>query len=151
MLGELVNTLSSVLGEVMRLLDEEGGRVNQALEIFEAWITWVEAVYAGREQQGRRHAEFIDGLGDGWKAEVASLIRKLQGLVRQLDGLGRVEECGKESSLVEMVDGLKALTRNAVEELRLVDRLEAEVVKREARWVDEQVADMVGDVDALLT
>jgi len=136
----------------MALLDENGGRVSQALEIFEAWITWVEAIYQGREHQGRRHAEFIDGLGEGWKSEVASLVRKLQGLSRQIDGLGRFDGCAEagESSLSEVVRNLKALTRGAVEELTLVESLEAEVVRKEGRWVDEQVGGMMADINALL-
>lgn len=146
LLGENIANLSSVVSEVMSLV-EDGGRVHQALEMFEAWITWVEAIYQGREQQGRRHTDFIEGLGDGWKSEVSALVRKLQGLSRQLDGLGRMAE---GSSLHDIVSGLRALTRGAVEELRAVEGLEAEVVKREARWVDEQVGGMSAEIEALL-
>lgn len=150
LLGEHIATLSIVLGEVFQLV-EDGGRVHQVLEIFEAWITWVEAIYQGREQQGRRHADFVEGLGEGWKSEVGVLVRKLQGLVRQLDGLGRVEDRAEGgSSLVEVVSGLKTLTSGAVEELRLVEGLEGEVVKREGRWVDERIGSLGGEIDALL-
>jgi hypothetical protein len=151
LLGEQISNLSNIVGEIMNLLDESGGRVSQVLEMFEAWITWVEAVYASRESRGARHAEFIEGLGDGWKSEVGALVRKLQGLSRQLDGIGKVNLCdGERSSLAELMRGLKALTRGAGDELRLVEGLESEVVRKEGRWVDEQIAGMVGEIDGLL-
>ena len=150
LLGENINTLSNIVNEVMALLDENGGRVYAALEIFEAWITWVEAIYSNRDNHAHRNSEFIDGLGESWKAEVASLIRKLQALSRQIDGLGRMNHCGEGSSLVAVIRNMNGLTKGAVEELRLVEGLEAEVVRKEGRWVDEQVGGMMSDINALL-
>jgi hypothetical protein len=145
LLAENVTTLSNVVNEVMQLV-EDGGRVQQAIEIFEAWITWVEAIYQSRDRQ-RSHSEFIEGLGDGWKSEVAALMRKLSNLGRQLDALGKVEQ---GSSLHETLSGFRALTGGAVEELRVVEALENEVVKRERSWVDEQIGGLEGGIDGLL-
>jgi hypothetical protein len=145
LLAENVVTLSTVVNEVMQLV-EDGGRVHQAIEIFEAWITWVEAVYSSRDQS-RGTSEFVEGLGDAWKTEVNALVRKLGGLSRQLDRLGGAEE---GSSLYETLSGFRALTRGAVEELRAVEALEGEVVKRERRWIDEQIGGLEGEIDALL-
>jgi hypothetical protein len=108
---------------------------------------WVEAICHNRESQGSRHGEFIEGLGEGWKSEVGVLTRKLDGLLWQLEGLGPVDG---ESSLSETVEGVRSLTKGAVEELSVVEGLEREVVRREGRWVNEQVAGMSFDIEALL-
>jgi hypothetical protein len=147
LLGENVALLSTVLGEVLSLV-EDGGRVHQSLEMFEAWIAWVEAIYGGREARGTSNIEFVEGLGEGWRGEVNVLVRKLQGLARQVDALGDAGEEG--SSLAEILGALGTLTRGAVEELRAVEGLEREVVGRERRWVDEQVANIGGEIGALL-
>lgn len=146
LLGENVAQLSGVLGEVLALV-EDGGRVHQALEMFEAWIAWVEAIYRGREARGTRDVEFVEGLGEGWRGEVNVLVRKLQGMARQVAGLGKVEG---GSSLQEILEGVGQLISGSVEELRAVEALEREVVGREGRWVDEQVAGIGAEIGALL-
>ncbi|KIW08869.1 uncharacterized protein PV09_00793 [Verruconis gallopava] len=146
LLAENVATLSNVINEIMHLI-EGGGRVQQTLDVFEAWITWVEAIYNNRDQHRQAQSEFITGLGDGWRNEIAALLRKLAGLVRQLDGLGSGQE---SSSLNGMLNGLRMLTRGIIEELKALEALESAVVRREGKWVDKQIEGLEREIEALV-
>lgn len=123
LLGPLVNEL--------RALTDSGGRHTRVVQEFEEWAARAEEVWAGRES--RQSVEVVEGLGEGWKVEVAALIRKVTALARDAD---RLVEPGPGSSISAVVGGCRALVTGMVGELQLMRRVEGEVGSDEARFVD---------------
>ncbi|KAF2435459.1 hypothetical protein EJ08DRAFT_338623 [Tothia fuscella] len=137
LLAENVQVLAGVVTEVMQLVESEG-RVQGILDIFSEWIQWVGTIWESREHSNSQaEVEFIEGLGEPWRAEVRALIRKLGNMGRVLDGLERPKE---GSSLGSLVDGVVRLVAGVLEELKVVLKLENEGVEKEKRWVDETMA-----------
>jgi hypothetical protein len=140
LLAENVQLLASVVEEVMVLVEEDG-RVYGVLSIFEEWMTYVNNIWQIRQSApSRGETEFIEGLGEKWRAECRALMRRLGALGRVLDGLERAQE---GSSLYSVMENVRKLRSGAVEELKTVLSIEEDIVKREKVWVDE----MIGGLD----
>lgn len=133
--AENVRTLAGVVGNAS-LLGEEGGRVYRVFGLFERWIGEVEGLWERRaDGQGTatRASVFVDDLGESWRVEVASLIRRLGILERALASLPPAKEGSSLADVIrvfgELVSGMKA-------ELGVVQGIEEAVVEGERRWVD---------------
>jgi hypothetical protein len=135
LLAENVQLLASVVEEVMALVEPDG-RIQRILGVFEEWIEWVSGVWDDRQSLSSEKIEFVEGLGEKWRAECKALLRRLGALGRVLDGLERAKE---GSSLYFIIEGVGILRNGAIEEMKSVLKLEEGVVEQERAWVDERV------------
>jgi hypothetical protein len=136
LLAENVQLLAGVVTEVSQLVEPDG-RLQGILDIFEEWIKYVSTIWDTRyASHSPADVEFIEGLGEPWRAEVRALTRQLAGMGRVLEGLEKPKE---GSSLRALVDGSTHLINGSLEELKVVLKLEGEAVKREKLWVDERM------------
>ncbi|OJD34437.1 uncharacterized protein BKCO1_2300045 [Diplodia corticola] len=144
-LAENIQLLGPLLNE-LRALTDAGGRHTSAVQEFEGWSSRAEEVWMQREreqEQGRR-VRVVEGLGDGWKVEVAALIRKVTALARDAD---RLVEPAAGSSISTVVGGCRALVTGIMHELQLMRRIEAEVGQSEAWFVEQSLQGMDAETE----
>ncbi|KAK7526761.1 uncharacterized protein IWZ02DRAFT_444455 [Phyllosticta citriasiana] len=147
-LAENVQLLGPVLNE-LRALTDSGGRYTRLVHEFEQWVAYVEAVWSQRE--AKQAFEVADGLGEEWKSEVNSLIRKVSLLAREME---RIVEPRSGSSIAAMVSQCRSLVQGMSKELQTMRRVEVDVAKREAAHVETGLesiatASLNSDVEAL--
>jgi len=140
--AERIQVLSRTLQEISSLL-EGGSKYERVIGIFEDWFASAQRTRSSRCGPGDVELEFMESIGDGWKAEVAYWERKLMASARELQQLGEPRE---GSSIARVVALLRGAVDRMVEELAVVKALERDVVRAEARWVNEEVAKMAWDV-----
>ncbi|WEW58769.1 hypothetical protein PRK78_004237 [Emydomyces testavorans] len=149
-----VQMLSKVIQEVSDLTDSQEGRYNNAVREFEKWSAHVTEVKQSRSQPetgdsiaAGYDSEFIESLSDEWRNDVAALLAKLELCSRELDCLevGATSSDNEDASdyyasaLVRAVKGHKLLIQSMIEELDVIAKIEAEVVKMERSWVKTNV------------
>ncbi|KAL4797480.1 hypothetical protein BDV19DRAFT_358900 [Aspergillus venezuelensis] len=144
--GEQVRLLSQVAQEVYDVSDVHGGRYTLAILEFESWLHRVERIQGDRRRVvGQEGQNFTDPIHRNWKAETNALIMKLELVQRQLQsldilGYGEVEA---ESALLRTVKSLDDLVSLMVEELKIVRRCEADIVKTEKQRVSQLAQQLV--------
>ncbi|OCL02927.1 hypothetical protein AOQ84DRAFT_303772 [Glonium stellatum] len=148
-LAENIQLLSAPLHELPGLVDP-GGRYVRLVDDFEEWMNCVSRVWEKREhslQAGVRDLDSAEGLGDAWKAENAALTRKLTVFSRDLETL---TEPAPGSSVAAVVSSCRELLRGMLQELRIMQTIEAEVVSRERGWIEGGLAALAEDITAHL-
>ncbi|KAL4872688.1 hypothetical protein BDV12DRAFT_193033 [Aspergillus spectabilis] len=141
--AEQVQLLSQVAQEVYSISDSHGGRYTMAILEFESWLQKVEEVKDSRlsDVEGQDRGVFIEPIHREWKEETNALIMKLDLASRQLQsldifGYGEVEALN-DSALIRTAKGLAGLVSQMVEELKVVRRVEVEIVKSETTRVSQ--------------
>ncbi|XPS71242.1 hypothetical protein M3J09_003430 [Ascochyta lentis] len=145
-LVEHIQILSGPLHELPSLV-QTGGRFQRLVADFEQWVSWVEEVRSARQSRTEAGLGSIEGLGDAWKAENASLMRKLTSFARDLDGLSQP---ATGSSIASIVGSCKTLLEGLLEELRVMQTIEASVVFEEKKWVEIRLQGIAADIDSFL-
>ncbi|KAL1617290.1 hypothetical protein SLS54_007843 [Diplodia seriata] len=140
-LAENIQLLGPLLNE-LRALTDAGGRHTSVVQEFEEWSGRAEEVWRRREEAQR--VEVVEGLGDGWKVEVAALIRKVMALARDAD---RLVEPAAGSSISTVVGGCRALVTGIMHELQLMRRIEVEVGEGETWFVEQQLQGMDAEAE----
>jgi len=144
-LAENVRVLASVLKDLLDLTDD-AGRHTKLLRDFEHWFSWSNYVLKARAEQKDERLEFVEGLGDAWKMESEALMRKLAVLKRDVEALVAPD---KGSTVAAVLDSCRCLLEDALEEVRTIWGIEQEVVDKEARWVEERLRAVTGDMHAV--
>ena len=123
------------------LNEGEGGKFGRVVGVWERWFEQVEEVREKRKADGKggKGLVFIEGVGDGWKAEAMVLERELGYFLRDL---GRFGEVRGDSSLGRLVRGWVALVKGLEEELDLLQWIEAEIMNEEEAWMQEIVGEL---------
>ena len=129
-MGNLSRDLKELEGMVA-----EDGKFERVRGIWEVWIREAEGVRIGREG-GDGAGGFVEGIGDGWKAEAMVLERELGYVRRVFEEFGSVRE---ESGLGKLVCLGKMLCEGLVEELDVMQGIEEVIMGEEGNWVDEMV------------
>lgn len=145
-LVEHVQVLSGPLHE-LPLSVQTGGRFQRLVSTFEQWISWVEEVQTARQNRTGAGFGSIEGLGDAWKVENAALVRKLSSFARDLDGLSQPSA---GSSIAVIVGSCKALLDGLLEELRVMQTIETDVVAKEKEWVETRLQGIAADIGSFL-
>lgn len=153
--AERVQILSRNLQEVSSLLEVES-RYARVIGSFEKWVTVAQKIRGSRRCAGAKKGkveakaelEFIEGLGEGWRSEVAFLERKLMACSREVQKLEapREREEGRTSTIARIVALLKSAVEGMLEELASVRAIERELLFREATWVKERTARIASDI-----
>ncbi|KAG8526757.1 uncharacterized protein KY384_008186 [Bacidia gigantensis] len=145
--GERVASLSRNVAELEGMIGEEG-RFERVRGVWEVWYEGAERVRGGRgmvgeqgigEDGGRAEMDFVEGIGDGWKAEAMVLERELGYVEREMVGF---EEVRKGSGLWRLVGEGRKLVRGLLEELDVMQWIEDAVMREEEAWVDEMVGEL---------
>lgn len=141
-LAERVQLLSGILQELCSLIDRSG-RYTKLITDFERWLDWVVNIQTATLNGTLASFEFIEGLGDAYKAEHATLTRKVAALARDLETLP-IPTMG--SAVAATVRQGKAMLRGMIDELQAIRSLETEVVSREKDRVEEGLMIIAFDI-----
>jgi len=139
-----VQVLSRILSEMWDL-SEPNGKYSCLLESFEHWYGRASKILqlqtptiTSIESLGS-----VEGIGDGWKAEVSLLRSKMRSFQEQLRKLGEVQP---NSELARCIQALKTMIGNMLEELDTVQGIEIELVSQGEEWVKESIDLLAADV-----
>ncbi len=153
---EKVQILSRNITEICNLLDTEG-KYTRILEIFKSWFAQALKIREQRESQTKgqnigRALEFIEGIGDGWKAEAMVLERDLTYCLREVKGFGSV---AGGSSLGKILELYNKLIAGLIEELDVVQWVENEIMVQETGWVERTIHNLAenvsGDIGSMVS
>ena len=137
--AERIQILSRNLHEICSVLDA-GGKYERVIGVFEVWVTCASRIRSSRRnptQDNKADLEFVEDIGDGWKAEVAYLERKLTISSQELQGLGKPRE---GSSIAHVLSLLKGTVASMLEELAAIKAIERDLAILEAKWMESEVA-----------
>ena len=143
--AEKVRLLSQNVSDICNLLDSEG-KYTHILEIFESWFAQALRVRAQRESNGQepsRDLTFIEGIGDGWKAEAMVLERELTYSARDLESFGEIPST---SSLCRILSMYRKLVTGLLEELDLIQWIETEIMSRETLWIESEIHNLASNI-----
>lgn len=146
LLAEKVALLSRRIAEICSLVDY-GGKYNRTLDIFESWFGQVLRIRKQRQLgsvNGDNSMDFVEGIGDGWKAEAMVLERELTYLSRDLGAFGSVQAT---SSLGRVQALYSKLVLNLIEELDVIQWIENEITIQETSWVEQAIDGLASTVD----
>ncbi|KAJ3942343.1 uncharacterized protein N0V96_007841 [Colletotrichum fioriniae] len=142
-------------------LDSPGGKHHRLVRTFERWASSLADLEAARAraEDGADPSALLDdsadvrfggGLDARWKEEAAALVRRLEGWdaqLRELEYGGDDDEdaaagagagtdaTAQASSLKRMLDGCSSLVRDMLDELAVMEDIEAAAVERENEWI----------------
>lgn len=142
--AERIQILSRNLHEICSLL-EGRSKYGRVISMFETWFARAQRTRrarCGHGPEGEAELEFVESMGDGWRADVAYWERKLMASARELRQLGEPREGSRIARVVAL---LRGTVDGMVEELAAVQGIERDVVVAEARWVAEEVAKIAWD------
>ncbi|KAL4993428.1 hypothetical protein BDV10DRAFT_26718 [Aspergillus recurvatus] len=141
-----VQLLSQVAQEVYGLSDSHG-RYTIAILEFEKWLQTVERTQAARAHVGQEGDDFIDPIRREWREETNALVMKLELASRQLQSLDilgyRDVEAVNGSALLRTARSLGDLVSQMVEELGVIRKIEADIVKSETTRVSHLAQQLV--------
>ena len=144
-IGESVLLLSHKISDVCSLLDPDG-KYTHILEVFESWFAQALRVREQREsgtQRIGRKLDFIEGIGDGWKAEAMVLEREMTYSARDLKSFGEVR---RASDLCRVLSMYRKLMIGLLEELDLIQWIENEVMTQESSWIESTIRSLASNV-----
>ena len=140
-LDQKIHKVSSILDQVWRLSAAEG-QYTHAIQAFEHWLLAAEGVRQRRKAGKDARARFgvVEGLGDGWKAEVQSLH---DSLVEAASDIMALCEIFADSSDIQrcILVTTEALT-HMLEELELITSIEEQMTADEQTWVKGSINDI---------
>ncbi|TQN74577.1 hypothetical protein CSHISOI_00884 [Colletotrichum shisoi] len=155
-LEDKVQRLDALLASLWSL-DTPGGKHHRLVRAFERWASALpdlEAARARAEDEGDPEAlldadsqvRFGGALDARWKEDAAALVRKLESWRAQLRELEYRDEeesdddggktwMSSRSSLERVLDGCGSLIRDMLDELAVMEEIEAVAVERETEWI----------------
>ncbi|KAK7398271.1 hypothetical protein QQX98_012361 [Neonectria punicea] len=149
-LEDRIQTLDAVINGVWTL-GEPGGRYARVIRRFERWVDRMCEIEDVRRGDGALLQEqdvlFISELDAAWKDECMGLIRRLDGMKRQLQELGQLpdEANDERSSLQRMMEDSRTLIKGMLAELSLMEDIEREALVREDDWIEKMNRDENAD------
>lgn len=146
--AEKVQQVSRNIADIRALLEPDGKYV-RVLEIFEAWFARAQQILGLRDKDivstQRQDLAFIDGIGDGWKAEAMVLERELTYCLRELKAFGEIRAV---SSLSRILSLHKTLVLNLLEELDVIQWIENDIMEHEGLWMEQTINDLSSNVNS---
>lgn len=129
-----IQVLSTTLDDVWQLT-KPTGRYTLLVLAFEHWYDTAGGVNA--QQAG--HSRSTEGLGDGWKAELATLQEELLLAANATLSLGDVEG---DSDIARVVGLVLEMVKNMLEEVELMESIEQAVVVQQQAWVQSTLDEL---------
>ena len=143
-IADKVQLFSHNISDICNLLMSEG-KLTRILEIFESWFAQALQVRRQRESSGRklgRDLGFIEGIGDGWKAEAMLLERELTYSARDFESFGEVQST---SSLGRILSLYRKLMVGLLEELDLIQSIENGIMTQETSWIESTIHNLASN------
>ena len=144
--AEKVQQASRNIADIRSLLEPEG-KYTRVLEVFQSWFARARQIESSRGadtiETRNRDLAFIEGIGDGWKAEAMVLERELTYCLRELKGFGEIRAV---SSLGRILSLHKTLVSNLLEELDVVQWIEHETMVHESTWMEQTIDKLSSNV-----
>ena len=133
-----VQKASSIIDEVWRLTSPDG-KYTSAIRAFEQWLAAAIDIHAQRERYGATQGktEVIEGLGDGWKAEVSALSAAAVEAAKEILTLGEISPEG--SDFQRCITSVSETLTQMLEELELVSFIEDHTMQEERSWVERSI------------
>ena len=144
-ISESVQLLSHKISDICSLLDPDG-KYTHILEVFESWFAQALRVREQREsgtQQIGRKLDFVEGIGDGWKAEAMVLEREMTYSARDLKSFGEVRSA---SDLCRELSMYRKLMIGLLEELDIIQWIENEMMTQESSWIESTIHSLASNV-----
>jgi hypothetical protein len=141
---------SAIIDEVYRLSSPDG-KYTLAIQAFEHWYDAVDQVQLQRtaNKNVKSKVNVIEGLGDGWKAEIALLQTKILNAADDMLGLEEINPGG--SDLERAIAAVSEMLKNMLEELEMVVSIEAQIVKDEKDWIEGSIHRIANELKTDLT
>lgn len=146
-LAEKAQVLSQTIQDV-QIMTDPGGKFTRVVAVFENWFEWSSRLLQSREEKQLatgQEVEFIQDLGDGWKAEIAVLERKLTFTARELGRLGSARE---GSSLAFILTSLGKMITAMQDEIASIRIVETQILTQEQAWVARLLDDLTSDINS---
>ena len=131
-------TLSKLLYEVQHDLRPDGS-YTRIVQGFDDWHT-----IQRMRSTSASHSSFVEGIGDGWKAEAAISTTRATSALNQLRIMGDVVVDG--SDLKRLLDLLSELLFTRLHELEMLQAIEERICRQEAAWMHKQLDRIDADV-----
>ncbi|KAI9798080.1 MAG: hypothetical protein M1833_004977 [Piccolia ochrophora] len=147
-LGIKAQLVGEVLQELVKLTDPQSKYV-KVVDAFEVWLQYSRRVIASRHEDVEitdmpPELSFLEGLGDGWLADIEGASRRLETTKEQLDQIGEPLE---GSTLAFITTTCAALKSSMADCLEVMVAVENKVMAYEQEWLDKMVADITDDVE----
>ena len=140
---ERLQILSRSLTDLSNLLGL-GSRYQRLMTTFERWFDCANLIVESRKTGDDGSLDFIDEIGDGWKAEVTSMNQKMTTMSRELDRLGKPQG---DSTLGRVVGLLRTASKRTLEELESIKTIESALMASEAEWIHKEASRVVSEMN----
>lgn len=133
-LAEKVQLLSHNVLEISALM-ESGGRYACILSDFELWFARARRIQDMRNRlldAVEQDLEFVEGIDNDWKVEIAALEMKLTSYSRELRSVGKVQG---NAVLARLLLSLQRVVVNLLDELGAIRGIEKEFMVQETLWI----------------
>ena len=129
---------SAIVDEVWKLSAPDG-KYSLAVQAFEHWFQAAQIIQSGRARRYGAGArlDVIEGLGDGWKAEVSALQATVLEAANNVVTLGEITPEG--SDLQRCITLVSESLTHMLEELEMIVQIEESMVGEERDWVQGAV------------
>ena len=137
-----VKALSKLLYEVQHDLRPEGN-YTRIIQGFDDWYARSTGIQRTRSTSPS-HSSFVEDIGDGWKAEAATLTTRATNALNQLRIMGDVVL--EDSDLKRVLDLLSELLFTRLHELEVIQAIECQIDRQETAWMRKQLDRIDADV-----
>ena len=144
--AEKVQLLSHNVLEISALM-ESRGRYTCVLSDFELWLARARRIQDTRIKvldAPRQDIEFIEGIGDDWKVEVAALEMKLTSFSRELRSVGKLQG---NAFLARLLLSLQRVVVNLLDELGALRGIENDLMVQDTLWIEAMVGELTSNTD----
>lgn len=144
-LEKQIQALSRVVDQVDHLTSKNG-KYSLAILAFEHWIDSVTDLQTQRARsRGRTGPNVIEGLGDGWLAEIESLQIKLVNYADIMLGIADISTAGTD--IGRTITVVSEMLKNMLEELDMVLSIERNTVEEEKDWMEGSIATITNQLN----
>ena len=142
-----IKRLSKLLYEVQHDLRPDGS-CTRIVQGFDDWYARSTGIQRMRSTSAS-HSSFVEGIGDGWKAEAAVLATRATSALNQLRIMGDVVQ--DDSDLKRLLELLSELLFTRLHELEVIQAVENQIDRQEAAWMHTQLDRIDADVSNGIT
>ncbi|MCJ1438771.1 hypothetical protein MMC27_008161 [Xylographa pallens] len=142
-----IRKLSRILNDVMEFSDPSG-QYTCLVNSFEHWYSNAFRIRQLRARQDSIHPHIertLEGIGDGWKAEVDTFRSKLLAYQEELILLG---EAHPKSDLIRCLDAALGGLTNMLEELDVIQAIETQFLRDEENWLNDSLGRIAADLSS---
>ena len=132
---------SAIIHQVWTL-SAPNGRYTLVIQAFEHWLDAARRVQHQRktDRNANTRVNIVEGLGDGWKAEVALLENTVLNAADEIVSLGEMSPGG--SDLERCITAVSEMLKNMLEELDMIVSIEQHMIMDERSWIEGSISNI---------